>query len=212
MAHDSPPDLDGAYAMRSPEDARRLYANWAETYDADFVAGTGYRLAQRVAELFVAAGGAGPVLDVGCGTGAVAVALPDGMLVDGLDLSPEMLAVARRTGRYRNLTEADLTTDLPDLPGPPYAGMVSAGTFTHGHVGPDALPRLIALLDRGGLFVFSTRPDLYLGGFEETLEALASDGLTGLPLVQEERIYEHADAAPEGHGADTGLIVTVERL
>ena len=212
MTDDSPPDLDGAYALRSPDGARRLYADWAESYDADFVAATGYRIARRVAEIFRGAGGRSPVLDVGCGTGAVALALPEEMEIDGIDLSPEMLAVAARTGRYGALVEADLTQDLPALPRAPYGGLVSAGTFTHGHVGPDALPRLVEALAPGGWFVFSTRPELYLDGFEETLEALAGDGLTSLPLTQAERIYENAEAAPEGHGQDMALIVTVSRL
>ena len=210
MSDDSPPDLDGAYALRSPEDARRLYADWAETYDADFVQATGYRFARRVAELFVGAGGEGPVLDVGCGTGAVALALPEHLGVDGIDLSPEMLAVAARTGRYGALVEADLTLDLPALPRTPYGGLVSAGTFTHGHVGPDALPRLVEVLAPGGWFVFSTRPELYLDGFEDTLEALAADGLVTLPETMVERVY--GGAAPEGHADDEGLLVVLRRL
>ena len=212
MAERPQPGLEGAYALGSTEDARRLYADWAETYDADFVAATGYRLARRVAEVFVAGGGAGPVLDVGCGTGAVAAALPRGMEIDGLDLSPEMLAVAGRTGLYRALAEADLTQDLPALAGAPYGGLVSAGTFTHGHVGPEALPRLVHVLAPGGWFVFSTRPEICLQGFEETLEALAGDGLTALPITQVERIYAEGADAPVGHADDMALIVSTQRL
>ena len=131
MPDDTDPDLDTAYALDSPEDNLRLYRNWAETYDADFVAGTGFRFPRLVAEAYLIHGGAWPCLDVGCGTGAVAECLPRGAVIDGLDLSPEMLAVAGEKGLYRQLVEANLKHTLP-LPDAAYQGVVSSGTFTMG--------------------------------------------------------------------------------
>ena len=63
------PDLENAYALSSLDDTRKLYADWAETYDKTFIEASDFVQPQRVAEAFVAAGGAGPVLDFGCGTG-----------------------------------------------------------------------------------------------------------------------------------------------
>ena len=59
--------------------------------------------------------------------------------VDELGISPEMLAKAARKGIYRKLLVTDLTTDLPVASGF-YSGLVSSGTFTIGHVGPEVLP------------------------------------------------------------------------
>ena len=64
----------------------------------------------------VRAGGAGPVADVGCGPGRVTRYLNDlGLPVFGIDLSPEMIAVARRT--YPGLrfeVGSMLALDVPD--------------------------------------------------------------------------------------------------
>jgi len=52
------------------------------------------------AELVQAAGG-GPVADVGCGTGRVTTHMHGfGMDVSGIDLSPQMIEVARRSQAY----------------------------------------------------------------------------------------------------------------
>jgi len=93
-----------------------------------------------------------PVIDLGCGTGAVGRRLAQlGVTtIDGVDLSPEMLTVAARTGSYRRLSVGDLNA-LPEALNASYAASVSAGTFTTGHVGPGAVSRLMALLRSGGL-------------------------------------------------------------
>ena len=206
------PDLDSAYALETPEDNLRLYRQWAETYDSEFVEATTYRFPEIVVRTYLEAGGGQPCLDVGCGTGALAEHFPDGAVLDGLDLSPEMLAVARRKGHYRNLIEANLKEPLP-LPDSTYAGLVSSGTFTHGHVGAEALPELVRILAPSAFAVITVRPQVWADkGFEPTFEALASDGLVSLPDIAEERVYADPDSAPDGHGDDTGLIVTFRRL
>lgn len=65
---------------------------------------------------FVRAAGAGPVADIGCGTGRVTAYLDKlGLNVSGIDLSPEMLAMARRAYPELRFTEGSmLALDLPD--------------------------------------------------------------------------------------------------
>jgi SAM-dependent methyltransferase len=67
------------------------------------------------AELVLAAGG-GPVADIGCGSGRVSAHLERlGLSVSGIDLSPEMIAAARR--RYPGLrfeVGSMLSLELPD--------------------------------------------------------------------------------------------------
>lgn len=203
---DDPADLDTAYALRSPEDNRRYYADWATRYDADFAQAMAYRQPSRVADAFIGAGGKGPVLDVGAGTGLLGVALAaQGIApLDGIDISPEMLAVARAKGCYRHLTVADLTQPLPPLSAP-CNGIVSSGTFTHGHLGPEVLEPLIAIAAPGAVFAFSVHEGVWLArGFAAALAALA-DRISDL-TVADRAIYDTAAAGD--HAADRARIVT----
>ncbi|WP_420446592.1 class I SAM-dependent DNA methyltransferase [Candidatus Poriferisodalis sp.] len=149
--------LEEAYAVDGPEANRELYASWAETYESVFLAENDYLYHEHVAAAFC--GGLdeldGPVLDVGCGTGVVGAELARlGVpVIDGIDISPEMLAKAAdktHDGRstYRQLFEADLTGRL-DLDSATYAGIVSAGAFTHGHLGPESVNELIRVARPG---------------------------------------------------------------
>ena len=152
--------LEDAYAVDGPEANRELYASWAETYESVFLAENDYEYHQHVAAAFCAAQGNldeldGPVLDVGCGTGVVGAELARlGVgVIDGIDISPEMLAkaaVKTHDGHstYRQLFEADLTERL-DLEGGMYAGIVSAGAFTHGHLGPESVSELLRVARPG---------------------------------------------------------------
>ncbi len=109
-----------ARSISSVDEAAALYRDWASTYDDDVFGTLAFTGSGRIAELLVAflADRAQPVIDLGCGTGAVGRRLAElGVsTIDGLDLSPEMLAVAATTGAYRNLSIADLNqaADLPD--------------------------------------------------------------------------------------------------
>ena len=211
MADPEDPDLEAAYALETPEDSRRLYRAWAGTYDTEFAAKSGYRFARLVAEAYLAEGGGWPALDAGCGTGLVADELPGEAVVDGLDISAEMLAEAGRKGRCRRLIEADLTRPLP-LSDAVYAGLLSAGTFTHGHVGPEALRELLRVLRPGALCVVAANAVYYdARGFADLLDALVAEGRITRPTLREERIYEGAEP-PEGHETDTGWIIVFRRL
>lgn len=193
--------LDAAYALKTADDNRRLYAGWAATYDADFAQRAGYRLPEAVAAAFATAGGAGPVLDVGAGTGLVAERLAArGLgLVDGTDISAEMLEVARAKRHYRNLILGDVLKGLP-IADNTYAGVVSAGTFTLGHLGPEALPELLRVAAPRALFALSINAAHFAAeGFGPALEALP---VTGLRL-DDVPIYEGGDGA---HGADRAFI------
>ena len=202
------PDLTQAYAIRNPEDCARVYADWAATYDAGFAQGMAYRLPAHVAAAFLAAGGRGPVLDVGAGTGLCAGALRDQGFageIDAVDLSAEMLEVAAQKGIYRALHCADITRTLP-FSGP-YGGLVSSGTFTHGHVGPEAFGPLLAVMAPGALLAVSVNLGVWEAlGFADALAALAPR----LDLRQslDVPIYGAAAASLDpAHAADRARIV-----
>ncbi len=199
----APDHLAAAYALRSPDDSRRLYAGWAATYDVDFARATGYRLPEAVAAAFAAAGGTGPVLDVGAGTGLVAERLAVRGIgpIDGTDISPDMLEKARAKALYARLFEGDVTARL-DMPDASYAGIVSAGTFTLGHVGPGALGELLRIAQPGALLALSVNARHYAAaGFAAALAALGPR-IEGL-AVDEVPIY--AGLGP--HAADRALVL-----
>lgn len=207
MADD--PDLDSAYALQTPEDSVRLYRDWAGTYDSDFARNSDYILHEQVARHFANIGGHGPVLDVGAGTGLCGVALRARGIepVDGTDISPEMLARAAEKDAYRHLFAANLLEGL-EPPDDPYQGAVSSGTFTHGHVGPEGLDPLLAVLRPGARVVISVNAAHYeKAGFAAKL-AVLEPHITELTLT-ECAIY--GPAATGEHARDTALLVAFRK-
>jgi SAM-dependent methyltransferase len=168
-----------ARSISSVDEAVALYRDWASTYDDDVFGTHGFTGSGRIAELLAEAlvDRSRPVVDLGCGTGAVGRRLAElGVsTVDGIDVSPEMLAVAAKTGAYRNLSVADLTK-----PGEPafrgYAGSVSAGTFTSGHVGASVVPELLRMLGDGAVVAWVIGSSMW-PEFERALGAAPLDVL-----------------------------------
>jgi SAM-dependent methyltransferase len=196
------PQLAAAYAVDGPDASRKLYADWAGTYDEGFVDRLGYEAHDRVAETFVAGHQAGqdPVLDVGCGTGNVGLALRrlGVAVVDGIDLSPEMLAQAgaKRIGAepvYRQLMEADLSGPI-SVPSASYAGIVSAGTFTHGHLGPDALDELLRVARPGARAAIGVNAaHFHERGFASWFEAAHAAGRISEPEMVDAATYREVE-------------------
>ena len=202
--------LKAAYAVKSPDDNRELYAKWAATYE-QFLDDNRYVYARQVAEMFTerSAVEGEPVLDAGCGTGRVGWELSRLGIspVDGIDISPEMLAEAgTMTGpggapSYRRLLEADLTGSI-DLETDSYSGLVSSGAFTHGHLGPDALAELLRVVRPGSVGVIGVNSSIFeSNGFKTRLERYAADGVIGDLEAQLRRVYEDADNSNANHFA-----------
>ena len=214
-------NVDDAYAIETPEDSINLYRQWADSYDTDFVARVGYVAYIRVAEVLSERRGAinGPVLDIGCGTGIVGEQLQERGIreIDGVDISPEMLAIAgkKRTKDnvpvYRSLVVADLTQPL-DMDDNLYAGLISAGTFTHGHLGPEPLDELWRVLAPGAQCAIGIRSTHYESmGFADKFAADVSKRIITKPEIIEVRMYLDDTDNPE-HANDTANIVVCEIL
>ena len=205
----SNPNLDDAYAMTSADQIQQLYARWAHSYDMGFGDAQGYQLPRFVAQAFVTAGGVGPVLDVGAGTGLVAEHLQrlNVAPIDALDLSTDMLGVAESKGLYRSLVAADVTQPLK-MPHK-YQGIVSAGTFTLGHVGPESLINLLDVTETGGILAISVNVEHYQStNFEQALSRF--DGKIGDVSHSDVRIYD--DRADKEHRNDLARIITFRKL
>lgn len=195
-----PIGLDDAYAVSTPEDNRRLYARWADTYESEFIDPRGYRYHRHVAAAYVQGDmPSGPVLDVGCGTGLVGAELRGNGVreIDGADISAEMLAKAAGKNAcgpvYRRLLEIDLTQPLP-IADHSYAGIVSAGVFTHGHLPPDPLDELIRVAVPGARFALGVNAAHWSElGFGAWFDAAADEGRIRPYELRRVDVYEGSD-------------------
>ena len=138
---------DEAYTLVSSADHRDYYDKWAKTYDRDFVEETKYIYPRKICEILSALSQTKDltIADIGCGTGLIGVELQDTKcIIDGFDISAGMLAEARKKGVYRDLIQLDLKNEK-DYPSISYSAVVSCGTFTLGHLGPDVLKKMLKL-------------------------------------------------------------------
>tara|TARA_Y100001970_G_scaffold37520_1_gene46384 strand:- start:114 stop:749 length:636 start_codon:yes stop_codon:yes gene_type:complete len=163
--------LNDAYSLKTPNDSIQLYKKWAQTYDKDFALNNNYLSPKKISNYYnkYSRNTDTPILDVGAGTGLVGELL-HGLghkQIIGIDISAEMLNEAKIKGCYSSLIEADITKKIP-LENDSIGGVISAGTFTHGHVGPDAIDELIRIIKPGGLFVLSINSKFFKkSGFQE---------------------------------------------
>ena len=211
-------DLEDAYAVKTPEDSRKLYAAWAATYNETFIKANDYVYPRTLAQKFdekISKTGIHKVLDIGCGTGAVGsylASLRPNLSIDGFDISREMLAEAAALRRidnspvYNDLLEIDLTSVLPTRA---YDAMTSSGTFTHGHLGPQTLVSLIQLVRINGWFVIGNNAQHFeLRGFAATLSSAHESGAISEVKLYEEQVY--GPTSP--HYGDTTQIAVFSRL
>jgi SAM-dependent methyltransferase len=107
------------------------------------------------------------VLDVACGTGVVAVtAARLGARVTGLDLTPELLEVARTNATLASVTIDFHEGDVEQLPFEPGTFDVVVSQFGHMFAPrPDvAISEMLRVLKPGGTIAFSTwPPELFIG-------------------------------------------------
>ena len=206
---DNASNLDAAYGIKTPAENQRLYADWAKSYDADFAQAMDYVLPDVMATAFIAAGGMAPVLDLGAGTGLLGTALRrQGLLeIDGTDISQEMLTVAAAKQVYQRVFSSDLTARLP-VADASYNGVVSAGTFTTGHVGPAALDEVLRIARPGAVIGITINAQHWQNaGFAEKLKTLTPQ-ITNFSL-QDVAIYG-ADNDSE-HKDDIGKIALFQK-
>lgn len=180
-----------------PGYVRELFDRYAPRFDADLTDRLGYATPQAIAALLrrlgLPAEGRLQVLDLGCGTGLSGEALkPFAARLEGVDLSPRMLAEAARRGLYDVLHEADLLAFLPSRAGA-FDLIAAADVLNYlGDLGP-ALAGIAAALRPGGVAAFSIERG------EEAPYALG-EGLR----------YRHAPAAVRGLLAAAGLTPRAE--
>lgn len=207
--------LENAYRLQSPDDNIRYYGALAEHYDEDFADGLGYALPAEVATQYkkLASYDDAPAIDIGCGTGLIADALSDmianeDLIIDGVDISDAMLQIAKEKQRYRHLYQADLSSDSHGLL-KNYSAILSSGTFTHGHLGPDALLRLLDIARGCALFVLTINKAHFAShGFQESIGTLKVKNRIQSVKVEELDIYLNER---HEHSGDKALLLTFRK-
>ena len=202
--------LNDAYSVKTPEDNIKLYKVWASSYDDDFAKKNDYRSPVLISNYYDKYSNKNdvPVLDVGAGTGLIAEVMnkKNTIDIDAIDISPEMLESAKSKNCYNQLIEADLTKNL-DIDNNYYGAIVSAGTFTHGHIGPNALDELLRVTKPSGLFVITIHSKVYVNqNFEQKFQDI-NEQITDLTFHEEKAYGNNPD---KDHGNDT-VFITVFR-
>ncbi len=134
-----------------------FYDDWADTYEAE-VNENGYVTPSRCARALAThlEKKTGAILDFGCGTGLSGVALNAAgfHVIDGFDLSAEMLTHARAKKVYRSTQQVTADNPLPFSTGS-YAAIAAIGVIGPGAAPLEVFDDIIDQLAPGNLFVFS---------------------------------------------------------
>ncbi len=143
------------WTPRPVEETIAVYADWADTYDAD-VAARGYMTPDRLAAAVAAfARPDATILDFGCGTGIGGMALTKAgfQTIDGTDVTPQMLSKAEELGIYRKLWHA-APGELSFGKGA-YDVIVAVGVISLGAAPPETLAPVVAKLNPGQILALS---------------------------------------------------------
>ena len=172
----------------APLDAKSLYDAWAKSYDQEII-DNGYVTPRRCAEALakLAPDQTASVLDFGCGTGLSGVELLNAgfTVFDGIDLSQEMLDIARaRDGLYRDLRQVSVDEPLPFAPGS-HTHVIAAGVISPDHAPPETVDTILAYLPAGGTLVFSLNDHaLKFPEFADKPAAVDADGIAKLAFQE----------------------------
>ena len=153
---------DGNPPPRVPDECiRQLYQRFSAFYDANMCEELGYEGPERIDEMLRAELGETSglaVLDLGCGSGLAGMRLRRrACTLHGIDLSSEMVELARARKNYDRLEVAEITAWLARAAadGGRYDLVVACDTMIYfGDIAPVA-KGVAAILNPGGLFVFT---------------------------------------------------------
>ncbi len=187
--------LQWIYGSEGQDQLRERYDVWAADYDTDLgdlrwsapqaCADRCSRFAQPGAE----------ILDAGCGTGLVGVALAaiGHTRIVGLDLSAGMLERSAARGVYNELHQGSLLDKLPFV-ADRFGSVVSVGVFTHGHVDGSAFVEIARVTAPGGHISITFRDDSFDDlGYRADQQRMIDDGTWEIVEVTEPLALLHED-------------------
>ncbi len=191
--------LQRAYDLKSKQDTRELYRDWASTYEQTMVDGLTYSSPQNIADLLQAhvLDKQALIADIGCGTGLTGQAAFDRGYTNlvGLDFSDEMLEQARKRNIYQSLLNADLTETL-DIETGQYEIAISSGIFTYGHLDASCLDEIFRIIKKDGLFICVVRLQVWEPlGFADKFANMEHSGLIQILESKEFGNYQTSQSA-----------------
>jgi len=152
--------LGAAPPPAKPSEAyvRSLFDGIAEGYDAHLEADLAYRgpeIIDAALEVVIGDRAGLDILDLGCGTGLLAVALAArAERIDGVDLSPAMVALAGQRGLYTELAVGDIVSHMESLDRS-YDAIIAADVLVYlGDLAP-TFAAAAARLNPAGLWAFT---------------------------------------------------------
>ena len=160
----------------SLDELENIYKNWAPDYEHDVIQLAGYvghLIATRLLLKYLT-NNEFEVLDAGCGTGLVGEILHKKGIknIVGVDFSKQMLDLALKKNVYKSLHLMDLTQKL-NFEDDTFDAIVCAGTFTCGHVGPEAFAEMVRITKSGGYISFTVRKQEWEASpYEKTIKGL----------------------------------------
>lgn len=153
--------LSGGDSKCSPgKYVEHLFDNIAGKFDAHLLQNLKYRVPEElvllVRDFSEPLPGGWDILDLGCGTGLVGVAMaPYARHLVGVDLSSGMLAKARERSLYHRLERSELLSMMRREPDGSYDAIMAADLFIYIGDMDDVFGEAKRLLRRDGLFGFS---------------------------------------------------------
>jgi len=173
-------------------DVREGYGEWVRNYEAIVQDEMDLRLFEKLQT--VDWSGAQTILDLACGTGRIGTWLKtrSAAPIDGLDLTPEMLNVARSKNIYRALHVADVSNT--GLPAESYD--ICTQSLADEHM-PDIKPlyqEAARLLKKGGTFVIiGFHPQFLMAGIPTHFDRESGETVTIRSYVH--LLSDHVKAA-----------------
>ena len=167
------------YKLKTTDEVMKYYDEWGEKnkYDKDMV-DWNYTGPKETVEVFkrYAINKNIKIFDAGCGTGLVGIELKKFGYsnIDGADLSQKLLDLVPKN-YYTKLNQIDLNKKL-EIKDNVYDAIMCVGTFTFGHVKPNALDEFVRIIRSKGLICFTINEGIYEEyGFDKKIEQLKND-------------------------------------
>ena len=166
------------YKLSTPEEILKYYQVWTKKnkYNQDMI-DLNYVAPKETVSVIkkYALDNNCKILDAGCGTGLVGIELKKCGYsnIEGVDFSQNMLDLIPKN-IYKKIDKVDLNkplkfnTDMYDV-------VMCVGTFTYGHVKPQALDELLRIIKNKGLICFTINEGVYKKyGFDNKIKELTN--------------------------------------
>ena len=169
------------YKIKKPEELLKYYQDWTDNnkYNKDMV-DWNYTAPQETVSVLrkYTLNKNSKILDAGCGTGLVGIELKkyDYSNIEGVDFSQHMLDLVP-PDIYKKIKKIDLNKPL-EFEANIFDVIMCVGTFTYGHVKPQALDELIRITKNKGLICFTINEGIYEEyGFDNKIKELSDNKL-----------------------------------